>query len=129
MDHAVYSDDLTDEQWGRLAPLMGGGCKGKRGPKSDNRRFMNAVFWMTRSGSKWDYLPERYGRMGTIKQRYYDWVKRGEFERIFKVLHDNPDFEWLSIDATIIRVHQHAAGARKQKGGLMPRALVVPKVD
>lgn len=90
---------------------------------------MNAVLWMTRSGSKWDYLPERFGRMGTIKQRYYDWVKRGEFDRIFNALNDGPDFEWLSIDATIIRVHQHAAGARKKKGGLMSRALVAPGVD
>lgn len=127
METDRHPDDLTDAQWSRLAPLMPGGCRGKRGPRTDNRRFMNAVLWMARSGTKWGYLPERFGRMGTVKQRYYDWVKRGEFERIFKALSEDADFDWLCIDATIIRVHQHAAGAPLEKGGLMPRVSAAQK--
>jgi transposase len=57
MSQERFPDELTDAQWARLAPLMPGGCKGKRGPRTDNRRFMNAVLWMARSGAKWDYLP------------------------------------------------------------------------
>lgn len=127
MDMNRHPDDLTDAQWARLSPLMPGGCRGKRGPRTNNRLFMNAVLWMARSGSKWAYLPERFGRMGTVKQRYYDWVKRGEFDRIFNALSQDADFEWLCIDATIIRVHQHAAGAPLKKGGLMPKALAAQK--
>jgi transposase len=118
------SDGLTDEQWARIAPLMPGGCKGKRGPRSNNRRFMEAVFWMARSGSRWKDLPERFGKLSTVKQRYYDWVERGVFAEIFQALSGEADMEWLMVD-TIVRAHQHAAGARRQKGGRMPRAWAV----
>lgn len=119
----VDPDRLSDEQWARLAGLMPGGCKGKRGPRSNNRRFMDAVLWMARAGARWRDLPERFGRPGTVKQRYYDWIERGVFEDIFAALATEADLEWLSIDSTIVRAHQHAAGARRKKGGLMPRAL------
>ena len=120
------SDRLTDEQWARIAPLMPGGCKGKRGPRTDNRRFMDAVLWMARSGSRWKDLPERFGKLSTVKQRYYDWIERGVFTEIFQALSGEADMEWLMVDSTIVRAHQHAAGARRQKGGRMPRAWAVP---
>lgn len=115
-------DRLTDEQWALIAPLMPGGCKGKRGPRTDNRRFMDAVLWMARSGGRWKDLPERFGKVSTVKQRYYDWIERGVFATIFKALSGEADMEWLMVDSTIVRAHQHAAGARRQKGGRMPRA-------
>ena len=123
MAKACDPDRLTDAQWGRLRPLMPGGCKGKRGPRSNNRLFMDAVLWMARSGGRWRDLPERFGDYRTVKRRYYDWVERGVFMSLFKALSQDGDFEWLCVDATIIRAHQHAAGAARQKGGLMPRAL------
>jgi transposase len=120
-------DRLTDEQWTRLAPLMPGGCKGKRGPRTNNRLFMDAIFWMTRSGARWRDLPERFGDYRTVKRRYYDWVERGVLQQLFQTLSRDGDFEWLCVDATVIRAHQHASGARKQKGGLMPRAWAGPR--
>jgi transposase len=120
------SDGLTDAQWARIAPLMPGGCKGKRGPRSNNRRFMEAVFWMARSGGRWRDLPERFGKLSTVKQRYYDWIERGVFAEIFQALSGEADLEWLMVDSTIVRAHQHAAGARRQKGGRMPRAWAAP---
>jgi len=116
------SDGLTDEQWARIAPLMPGGCKGKRGPRSNNRRFMEAVLWMARSGGRWKDLPERFGKVSTVKQRYYDWIERGVFAEIFQALSGEADMEWLMVDSTIVRAHQHAAGAPRQKGGRMPKA-------
>ncbi len=82
MSETRYEDELTDAQLVRLAPLMLGGCRGKRGPRTDNRRFMNAVLWIARSGTKWSYLPDRFGRYGTVKQRFNDWVSRGVFQSI-----------------------------------------------
>jgi transposase len=120
------SEGLTDEQWARIAPLMPGGCKGKRGPRSNNRRFMDAVLWMARSGGRWRDLPERFGKVSTVKDRYYDWVERGVFAEIFQALSGEADMEWLMVDSTIVRAHQHAAGARRQKGGRMPRAWAAP---
>ena len=123
----VDPDRLTDEQWERLSPLMPGGCKGKRGPRTNNRLFMDALLWMARSGSRWRDLPERFGDYRTVKRRYYDWVERGVLTSLFKALSHDGDFEWLCVDATVIRAHQHASGARRQKGGLMPRASAGPK--
>ena len=101
---------------------MPGGCKGKRGPRSNNRRFMDAVLWMARSGGRWKDLPERFGKVSTVKDRYYDWIDRGVFAEIFQALSGEADMEWLMVDSTIVRAHQHAAGARREKGGRMPRA-------
>jgi len=119
VDHDV--DSLRDDQWERLAPFIPGGVKGKRGPRSDNRLFLNALLWMARSGSRWRDLPERFGEFQTVKRRYYRWIENGVLDRLFEALSSEADMEWLMIDSTIVRAHQHAAGARKEKGGRMPR--------
>jgi transposase len=120
------SDALTDKQWARIAPLMPGGCRGKRGPRTNNRLFMDALLWMARSGGRWRDLPERFGDYRTVKRRYYDWVERGVLTEIFKALSAEVDLKWISVDATIVRAHQHSAGAPVKKGGLMPRGLAAP---
>jgi transposase len=121
MTSEINPDRLSDEQWARIAPLMPGGCKGKRGPRSNNRLFMDAILWMARSGARWRDLPERFGDHQVVKRRYYDWVDRDVLTGIFKALSADLELGWISVDATVVRAHQHAAGARKKKGGLMPR--------
>ena len=116
-------DLLRDDQWERIEALIPGGRKGKRGPRSNNRRFVDALLWMARSGARWRDLPEQFGDYRTVKRRYYDWVERGVLEQILDALSADADLEWLMVDATIIRAHQHAAGAAKSKGGLMPKVL------
>ncbi len=122
-------DTLRDDQWDRLRPFVPGGGKGKRGPRSNNRLFLDALLWMARSGGRWRDLPERFGPYQTVKRRYYRWIEKGVLDRIFSVLSKEADMEWLMIDSTIVRTHQHAAGARKEKGGRMPKALVAPGAD
>ena len=121
MSHSHDPDRLTDEQWVRIAPLMPGGCKGKRGPRTNNRRFMEALLWMARSGARWRDLPECLGDYRTVKRRYYDWIERGVLDDILDAVSTELDIKWVSVDATVVRAHQHAAGARREKGGLMPR--------
>lgn len=121
-------DRLTDGQWVRLAPFMPGGCKGKRGPRTDNRLFMDALLWMARSGGRWRDLPQVYGDYRTVKRRYYDWIERGVLGAILEALSQEADLEWLCIDSTVIRAHSQAAGARLERGGLMPKAWAGPKV-
>jgi transposase len=119
-------DELRDDQWERLKGLVPGGCKGKRGPRADNRRFLNALLWMARSGGRWRDLPERLGGYDTVKRRYYRWIAMGVLDAMFEALAREADMEWLMIDSTIVRAHQHAAGARQIKGGRMPRVWAGP---
>jgi transposase len=117
-------DALRDDQWERLEEFVPGGRKGKRGPRSDNRRFLNALLWIARSGGRWRDLPARLGDPDTVKRRYYRWIEMGILDAILAALAREADLEWLMIDSTIVRAHQHAAGARRKKGGLMPRVSV-----
>jgi transposase len=119
-------DLLRDDQWERLKEFVPGGRKGKRGPRTDNRRFLNALLWMARSGGRWRDLPERLGDYETVKRRYYRWIEMGVLDEILAALSREADLEWLMIDSTIVRAHQQAAGARRQKGGRMPKALAAP---
>ena len=119
-------DALRDDQWERLKEYVPGGRKGKRGPRTDNRRFLNALLWMARSGARWRDLPEELGDYATVKRRYYRWIEMGVLDAILAALAREADLEWLMVDSTIVRAHQHAAGARRQKGGRVPRALAAP---
>ena len=103
--------------------------KGKRGPRSDARRFIDGLLWLARSGARWRDLPEKYGAYQTVKRRYYRWIKEGVIERIFLHLTKEADFDWLQIDTTIIRAHKHAAGAPLKRGALHPRDWVAARAD
>ena len=75
---------------------------------------------MARSGGRWRDLPERLGDYRSVKRRYYRWIEMGVLDEMLAVLAREADLEWLMIDSTIVRAHQHAAGARKVKGGGCP---------
>lgn len=113
-------DTLRDDQWERIKVFVPGGTKGKRGPRTDNRKFLDALLWMARSGGRWRDLPERLGDYRSVKRRYYRWIEMGVLDAMLLVLAREADLEWLMIDSTIVRAHQHAAGARKEKGGGCP---------
>ena len=116
-------DALRDDQWERIKGFVPGGTKGKRGPRADNRRFLDALLWMARSGGRWRDLPERLGDYRAVKRRYYSWIEMSVLDAMLAVLAREADLEWLMIDSTIVRAHQHAAGASRKKGGLMPKVL------
>jgi transposase len=112
---------LRDDQWEKVAPFVPGGRKGKRGPRSDGRRFFDALLGMARSDARWRDLPEKFGFYQTAKRRYYRWIEMGVFDRLFEAVAADPDLEWLAIDATVIRAQALAAGARSKRGDLRPR--------
>ena len=78
--------------------------------------FVEAVLWIVRTGSPWRDLPEVFGEWNSIFRRFSRWSHKGVWRRIFEAMSDDPDFEYLIVDSTIVRAHQHAAGAKK--GGL-----------
>ena len=107
--------ELSDEQWERVKGWLPGkaGDPGRSG--RDNRLFLDAVLWIVRTGAPWRDLPERFGEWNSVFQRLHRWAKKGVWQRVFNALQD-PDLEWVMLDATIIRAHLHAAGARKKAG-------------
>lgn len=123
------TDALRDDQWERIKGHVPGGTKGKRGPRTNNRLFLDALLWMARSGGRWRDLPERYDDYQSVKRRYYRWIEMGVLDDMLAVLAREADLEWLMIDSTIVRAHSQAAGARKDKGGRMPRVWVGLGVD
>lgn len=105
--------ELSDEKWERVEGLLPGrpGSPGRCG--EDKRLFLDAVLWIARTGAPWRDLPERFGESNSVFPRFHRWANKGVWQRVFDVLQD-PDREWALLDATIIRAHVHAAGARKK---------------
>src|SRR3954471_19224454 len=107
---------LRDDQWDRIKDRLPG-REGHVGVTAkDNRLFVEAVLYRYRAGIPWRDLPERFGDPETIHTRFSRWAKSGVWERVFNHLSDDADNEYAMIDSTIVRAHQHSAGARK-KGG------------
>jgi len=103
---------LSDAQWRRIEKGLPGknGDRGRSG--ADNRLFVDGVLWVLRTGSPWRDLPEEFGNWNSVFQRFRRWAMKGVWESVFNALVEDPDFEYLMIDATIVRAHQHAAGAK-----------------
>jgi transposase len=107
---------LRDDQWDRIKDFLPGREGYVGGTAEDNRLFVEAVLYRFRTGCPWRDLPERFGSWKTVHQRFSRWAKTGVFERIFKMLASDYDNEYMMIDATIVRAHQHSASARKKNG-------------
>ena len=106
---------LSAQQWKRIEKLCVGKPEDPGGTGSDNRMFVEAVLWIARTGSPWRDLPTTFGNWNSVYVRFNRWSEGGVWQRIFAALADDPDVEYLIVDSTIVRAHQHAAGA---KGGL-----------
>ena len=111
MKNEQQRHDISDAVWSLLEPHLPGQRGQWGGIAQDNRRFINGVFWILRTGAPWRDLPHK-----------------GIWEKLLEILVDEPDFEWLMIDASHCKVHPHAAGARggnqdmsRTKGGSIPR--------
>lgn len=113
-------DVLSDEQWARIAPLVPGkpGDPGRSG--DDNRVFVEGVLYIARTGVPWRDLPARFGDWNAVSRRFRRWAAKGVFDQLFEQLADDPDFEYVIVDGTIVPVHKHGCGA---KGGLKIRPL------
>ena len=105
--------DLTEKEWQAIKPHLPNKSRGV--PRVDDRRVLNGIFWVLRSGAFWSDLPERYGPPTTIYNRFNRWSHRGLWGRIFATLVAQAELpEDLSIDSTAVRAHRSAHGG---KGG------------
>ena len=112
---------LRDDQFARMEHLLPG-RPGHVGRNSvlGNQLFVEAVIYKFRAGSPWRDLPTRFGGWKNIHKRFSRWAKSGVWESLFKALADDPDNEYAMIDASIVRAHQHSAGALKKGASTKP---------
>ena len=112
----VGRGELTDAAWAVIEPLLPrSGGRGK--PWADHRRVINGILWKLRTGAPWRDLPERYGSRQTCHARFVRWQRDGTWDRLLAHAQTKSDavgeVVWeVSVDSTVIRAHQHAAGAR-----------------
>ena len=106
--------EINDDEWERIKDLLPPEHTGKPGrPSGNNRDALNGILWVGRSGAPWRDLPERYGSWSSLYDRFQRWSDLGIFEAVFEMLNIDADMQDLSLDSTITKVHQHAAGAKK----------------
>jgi putative transposase len=117
--------ELSEAQWLRLKDILPGRVEHVGRTAEDNRRFVNGVLWMLRSGARWSDLPERYGKYKSVHTRFMRWARGGVWERIFDDLVADKKNQYLMIDSTIVRAHPQAATGRKK--GAKTRLWGVPE--
>lgn len=106
---------LRDDQWERTEQLLPGKASDPGCTAKDNRRFVEAVLWILRTGSPWRDLPAELGHWHRTYVRFARWRSRGLWERVAQALCGVADLEQLFIDSTIVRAHQHSAVAQKKR--------------
>lgn len=111
---------LEDKQWERIKDMLPGRQGHVGVTAKDNRLFVEAVLYRYRAGIPWRDLPQRFGDFRVVHLRHSRWSKTGVWQRIFERLAQDADNEWAMIDSTIVRAHQHSAGA---KGGAQKSKL------
>ena len=103
--------DIADRVWDKIKGYLPGRTGEVGRPAMDNRNFINAVLWILRSGSPWRDLPPDYGNWNNVHRRFCRWRDRGVWEQLLEAIIDEPDFEWMMIDGSHVKVHPHATGA------------------
>ena len=111
---------LTDDLWNALRPVVHQAKRNRQGPKPTlpDRAFFEALLYLARTGVPWRDLPAEFGNWDAVYNRFRRWVASGALRRLFELLTADPTFgevRRVLIDSTIVRAHQHAAGARRKK--------------
>jgi len=115
----LRTDVISDDLWALIEPVLPD-TSGRRGrPWNDHRRTLEGIIWRFRTGSPWRDLPEQFGAWQSVAERHLRWSKDQTYSRVFAAVrrdpgahHDEELSALLSVDSTIVRAHQHAAGAR-----------------
>jgi transposase len=110
----LHRHAISDADWDRIKDHLPGRPGQTGWLARDNRRFIDAVLWIARTGAPWRDLPERFGNWNSAWRRFDRWARKGTWSGVFEALQD-PDLEWLILDSTVIRAHPCAAGAPKKR--------------
>jgi transposase len=114
--------EISDTDWERIKHLLPGQPGQHGGVAKDNRRFINAILWIARTGAPWRDLPERLGNWNSQWRRFDRWATKGRLAPIAEFLRD-PELDVLILDSTVIRAHPCAAGSKKSGTGLAAKTI------
>ena len=112
----VRRHELKAEQWDTIRGLLPPESGREGRPSIDNRQVINAIRWVLKTGAPWRDLPAHYPKWKTVHSRFSRWCQQGVWARVLAELAKDQDDESFLIDATIVRAHQDAAGAKKKRG-------------
>ncbi len=115
----VRREEITDRAWEQIEPFLPQESGKRGGQWREHRTVVNGILWKLRTGSPWRDLPERYGPWQTCYDRFNRWRRDGTWDRLLAYAqtssHTVGEVEWeVSVDSTVARAHQHAAGARRE---------------
>lgn len=113
---------ISDADWERVKHLLPGQPGRHGGVAEGNRRFLDAVLWIARTGAAWRDLPDRLGDWNSRWRGFDRWAQAGRFEALAAVFRD-PDLDVLILDSTVVRAHPSAAGSKKSGTGLAARTI------
>jgi transposase len=108
----MYKQQLTNDQWKRIKNLLPGKKRDSGVTAKNNRKFVEAVLWIARTGAPWRYLPAEYGHWHRVYVRYSRWAQRGVWTKVFETFSGDADLEYLMVDGSIVKVHQHGASKK-----------------
>jgi transposase len=120
LEPRIMRYELADYEWAAIRPMLPNKARGV--PRVDDRRVLNGIFWVLRSGTPWRDLPDCYGPYTTCYNRFVRWRRAGVWGRIMNALAAAHDAAVQMIDTPIVRVHQHAACVARNKGQSMGRS-------
>lgn len=104
--------EVSDATWVLVAPHLSGKATDSGVTAADNHLFFNAVVWIMRTGCPWADLPERFGKSNSVSKRFRRLAQKGVWKRLFEAI-QAPELDWVMLDSTVVRAHQHAAGQKK----------------
>jgi len=131
MNESCHRHDISDELWYLIEPHTIGQKGTHGGNARDTRKFINAVFWILRTGAPWRDLPSTYGDWNNANRRFCRWRDKNIWEGIFEAVIGEHECEWLLIDASFVKAHKYAHGAiggsqdiGRSKGGRHPKSIL-----
>ncbi len=100
-----YSRRISHHQWSHIYKYLSSYSDIYTDNEESARRFVEAVFWMARSGSQWRLLPKEYGNWSAVYRRFSDWAEKGIWYKMLYYFSQDPDMEYIMVDSTILRAH------------------------
>ena len=107
----MLRDGIRDDQWDRIKDLLPGRIGHVGATARNNRLFIDAVLYRYRTGIPWRDLPEPFGNVKNVHRRFSRWAKKGIWHNLLSLLTEDADEEYILIDSTLVRAHQHSSGA------------------